>query len=98
MSHSLKGNVVLTYQGRLFVLDVEDLIKKIMEEAHGSLYSILPGATKMYHDLSNGYWWDGIKRDISAFVAKCPNCQQVKSEHLKPGGLTQIMDGPTCKW
>ncbi|WMV18648.1 hypothetical protein MTR67_012033 [Solanum verrucosum] len=40
--------------------------------------------TKMYHDLREIYWWDGMKRDIAEFVDKCPNCQQVKFYHQKP--------------
>ena len=39
-----------------------------------------------------------MKRDISMFVEECPNCQQVKAEHLKPGGLTQSIEIPTWKW
>ncbi|KAH0692437.1 hypothetical protein KY285_019534 [Solanum tuberosum] len=56
------------------------------------------GATKMYRDLREVYWWNGMKRDIADFVAKCPNCQQVKVEHQKPGGMTQEIDIPTWKW
>ena len=41
---------------------------------------------------------DGLKRDIAEFVAKCPNCQRVKDDHLKSSGFTQIMDVPTWKW
>lgn len=37
-------------------------------------------------------------RDVTEFVAKCPNCQQVKVEHLKPGGLLQEIQIPTWKW
>jgi len=39
-----------------------------------------------------------MERDIADFVAKCPNCQQVKVEHQKPGGMTQEIDIPTWKW
>ncbi|WMV58510.1 hypothetical protein MTR67_051895 [Solanum verrucosum] len=39
------------------------------------------GATKMYCDMREVYWWNGIKKDIAEFVAKCPNLQQVKDEH-----------------
>ena len=39
-----------------------------------------------------------MKRDIAEFVAKCSNCQQVKDENQIPGGLTQVMYVPTCKW
>ena len=65
---------VLRHQKRLCVPDMDGLRELIMEEAHGSRYSIHPGATKMYLDLREIYWWNGMKRDIEDFVAKCPNC------------------------
>ncbi|WMV54527.1 hypothetical protein MTR67_047912 [Solanum verrucosum] len=82
------GNGVLRYQGRLCVPDVGELRQHILTEAHNSRYSIHPGATKMYRDLREVYWWNGMKRDIANFVAKCPNCQQVKVKHQKPAGAT----------
>ena len=39
-----------------------------------------------------------MKRDITNFVSKCPNCQQLKVEHQKPGGMTQDINVPTWKW
>ena len=39
-----------------------------------------------------------MKKDIAEFVAKCTNCQQVKSEHQKLGSLLQEIQVPTCKW
>ncbi|WMV59547.1 hypothetical protein MTR67_052932, partial [Solanum verrucosum] len=83
------GDGVLTYQGRLCVSDVDGLREKILKEAHGSRYYIHPGATKMYRDLREIYWWNGMKKDIAGFVAKCPNYQQLKAEHMKPGGFFQ---------
>ena len=71
---------------------------RVLEEAHGYGYSILPGATKMYHDLREDYSWDGWKRDIAEFISNSPNFKQVKLEHIKLSGLTQIMDVPTWKW
>ncbi|XP_019264385.1 PREDICTED: uncharacterized protein LOC109242013 [Nicotiana attenuata] len=44
------------------------------------------------------YWWDGMKKDIAEFVAKCPNCHQVKIEHQKLGGLLQAIELLTWKW
>ena len=52
----------------------------------------------MYRDLQEVVWWNGMKRDIADSVSECPNCQQVKVEHQKPGGMTQEIDIPTCKW
>ena len=67
----------------------------VLKESHGYRYSIHPGAIRMYRDLREIYWWDGLKRYIAEFVAKSPNFQQVKVEHLKPSDLTQIMEVPT---
>ncbi|WMV54854.1 hypothetical protein MTR67_048239 [Solanum verrucosum] len=89
---------VISYQGRLCISDVDGLREQILEESHGSWYSIRPGATKMYCNLWEVYWWNGMNKDIVGFVAKCLNCQQVKAEHLKPGGLLQDINIPTWKW
>ncbi|WMV30081.1 hypothetical protein MTR67_023466, partial [Solanum verrucosum] len=89
---------VLRHQGRLCVPDVDGLRETIVEEAHGSRYSIHPGATKVYRELREIYWWNEMKRDIADFVARCSNCQQVKAKHQGPGGLTQDIDTPTWKW
>ena len=66
---------------RLCVPNIDELRKEITEEAHFSAYSIHPSSTKMYHDLKDTYWWNGMKRDIADFVSKCLTCQQVKLEH-----------------
>ncbi|KAH0650386.1 hypothetical protein KY284_030298 [Solanum tuberosum] len=77
------GDGVLRYQGQLCVPNVDDLREQILSEDHSSRYSIHPGATKMYRHLREVYWWNDMKKDISKFVAKCPNCKQVKVEHQK---------------
>ena len=46
-SFSLRGDGVLKYEGRLCVPDVDGLGVRILEEAHGSRYSIHLGSTKM---------------------------------------------------
>ena len=89
------GNGVLRYQGRLCVPDVGELRKHIL--VHKSRYSTHPDATKMHCYLQEVYWWNSLKRDIADFVSKCPNCQQVKVEHQKPGGMTQEIDILNCK-
>ena len=38
------------------------------------------------------------KNGHSGFFTKCPNCQQVKVEHLKSGDLLQEIQIPTWKW
>jgi len=52
----------------------------------------------MYHDLKTHYWWNGLKRDITDYAARCLTCQRVKTEHQKPGGLLQPLPIPVWKW
>ena len=84
---TIRADGVLRLQDRLCVPNVDGLRKKILEEAHSSRYSIHSGATKMYRDLRQHYWWRRMKKDIVEYVARCINCQQVKYEHQRPGGL-----------
>ena len=89
---------VLRIKGRVCAPRVDDLINTILTEAHSSRYSVYPGATKMYRDLKQHFWWSRMKRDIVDFIAKCPNCQQVKYEHQRPGGTLQRMPISEWKW
>ncbi|XP_070010139.1 uncharacterized protein [Nicotiana sylvestris] len=82
----------LRHQGRLCVPNIDGLRERIMVEAHTSRYSMHPGSTKMYHDLKEVFWWNNMKRDVADFVARCPNYQQVKAEHQRPGGLAQSIE------
>ena len=97
-SFALGDDDILRYQDRLCVRDVDDFQTKIIAETHGSKYSIHLGSTKMYLYIKQIYLWDGMKKDIEDYVAKCPHCHLVKVEHLKPGGLTQIIELSTFKW
>ena len=51
----LDNEGVLRIKGRICVPRTGDLTRLIMEKAHSSRYSILPGATKMYRDLKQHY-------------------------------------------
>ena len=89
---------VLRFGDRLCIPNIRDLKKTILEEAHNSKYSVHPGATKMYQDLKQLYWWEGMKRDITEFVSHCLICQQVKAEHQRLAGLLQQIEISEWKW
>ncbi|WMV30281.1 hypothetical protein MTR67_023666 [Solanum verrucosum] len=57
-----RGDGALHYQGRLCVPTVGELRQQIPTEAHNSRYSIHLGATNMYRDIREVYWWNGMKR------------------------------------
>ena len=78
--------------------EVKSIRESILREAHDSSYSTHPGSTKMYLDLKERYWWDGLKRDVAEHVAICDTCQRVKAEHQRLAGLLQPMKIPEWKW
>ncbi|XP_070037217.1 uncharacterized protein [Nicotiana tomentosiformis] len=95
---SIGEDGVLCLQGRLCVPKVDGLRERILDEAHNSRYSIHTGATKMHRDLRQHYWWRRMKKDIVKYVARCLNCQQVKYEHQRSGGLLHQITIPEWKW
>ena len=74
---------VLRLLGRICVPYIPELRREVMDECHKSKLSVHPGVSKMYHDLKRTFWWRSMKRDISIYVARCPTCQQVKSDQQK---------------
>jgi hypothetical protein len=88
----------LWYKNRICVPEDGNFRQTIMDEAHNLVYSIHPGSTKMYMDLKQKYWWNGMKADIARFVAHCDTCQRIKAEHQKPAGLFQPLPIPVWKW
>ena len=89
---------VLRVNGRVCVPNDATLRRQILDEAHSTPYTVHPGSTKMYQDLKQHFWWNGMKRQVAELVAKCLVCQQVKAEHQRPAGLLQPLDVPEWKW
>ena len=89
---------VLRFQDRVCVPSVPKLRRTILEEGHRSSLSIHPGATKMYQDLRQMFWWPGLKKEVNEFVLACLVCQKAKIEHQKPSGKLQPLEIPEWKW
>ncbi|XP_052486372.1 uncharacterized protein LOC128041087 [Gossypium raimondii] len=76
---TVNSDGVLCFRSRICVSNDEDLRQSILREAHGSPYTIHPDGNKMYRDPRELYWWPGLKREVTDFVARCLTCQQVKA-------------------
>ena len=79
--YALGNDGILRFQGRICVPDDAKVKKLILEEGHKSRLSLHPGMTKMYQDLKETFWWQGIKKDVAMFVSACLTCQKAKVEH-----------------
>ncbi|WVZ84900.1 hypothetical protein U9M48_031870 [Paspalum notatum var. saurae] len=95
---TLDDQGVLWFKGRLVVPRDMELRKKILDEAHTSMFTIHPGSNKMYQDLKQKFWWTRMKREIAKYVSECDVCQRVKADHLKPAGMLQPLAVPSWKW
>ncbi|WVZ80626.1 hypothetical protein U9M48_028085 [Paspalum notatum var. saurae] len=89
---------VLWFKNRLVVPKNMELRKKILDEAHTSMFTMHPGNNKMYQDLKQKFWWTRMKREIAKYVSECDVCQRVKADHLKPAGMLQPLAVPAWKW
>ncbi|WVZ76386.1 hypothetical protein U9M48_024363 [Paspalum notatum var. saurae] len=89
---------VLWFKNRLVVPKDMELRKKILDEAHTSMFTLHPGSNKMYQDLKQKFWWTRMKREIAKYVSECDVCQRVKADHLKPAGMLQPLAVPARKW
>ncbi|XP_071921751.1 uncharacterized protein [Coffea arabica] len=98
LDFKLGSEGVLRFRDRIVVPVDDGFRREILEESHRSRYTIHPGVNKMYHDVKELYWWDGLKKDVARFVQKCLICQQGKSEHQKHSGLLQPLEIPEWKW
>jgi len=89
---------VLWFKNRLVVPKDRELRNQILDEAHSSKLSIHPSSSKMYQDLKTHFWWTKMKKEITAYVARCDNCSRVKADHLKPARLLQPLSVLGWKW
>jgi hypothetical protein len=87
-----KHDGMLYFMDRVWIPDIGNVRKLILDQAHKSKYSIHRGADKMYKDLREFYRWPGMKQAVATYVGKCLTCSMVKAEHQRPSGLLQQLE------
>ncbi|WVZ76324.1 LOW QUALITY PROTEIN: hypothetical protein U9M48_024308 [Paspalum notatum var. saurae] len=85
---------ILWFKNRLVVPKDLELRKKILDEAHTSMFTLHLGCNKMYQYLKQKFWWT----QIAKYVSECDVCQRVKADHLKPAGMFQPLAVLAWKW
>nr|GEW52625.1 putative reverse transcriptase domain-containing protein [Tanacetum cinerariifolium] len=94
----LRNDRVLYYLDQIWIPLKDDVRTLIMDEAYKSKYSVHQRVNKMYYELTDRYWWPGMKKDIAMYVSKCLTCLKVKAEHQRPSGLLQQPEILEWKW
>ncbi|CAM8912599.1 unnamed protein product [Rhodiola kirilowii] len=95
--YEVRDGLVL-YKGRIRVpnsLAIKDLI---MHEYHDSLVGGHAGIARTLARIAAVFHWDGLRKDVAAYVGKCPICQQVKPLNVATPGLLQPLLIPEQIW
>ncbi|WVZ93918.1 hypothetical protein U9M48_039868 [Paspalum notatum var. saurae] len=95
---TLDDQGVLWFKNRLVVPKDMELRKRILDEAHTSMFTMHPSSNKMYQDLKQKFWWTRMKREIAKYVSECDVCPRIKADHLKPAGMLQPLEVLAWKW
>jgi hypothetical protein len=89
---------LLTYRDRLYIPNCDDLKRFIMDELHKRPYTGHPRYQKMITTTRKQFYWPGLKKDTTKYLAQCIECQHVKEEHRHPARLLQPLPIPKWKW
>jgi hypothetical protein len=73
--YQLSNDGLLTYKGRLYIPNFDDLKRFIMDEIHKISYTSHPGYQKMITSTKKRFYWTRMKKDIVDYLAKCLECQ-----------------------
>jgi hypothetical protein len=70
----------------------------IFREMHNVPYYGNPDYHKTIESVSSQYYWPGMNKEVVDFIAKCLECQKVKTEHRNPVGFLHPLLIPEWKW
>ena len=89
----LKGD-----NGRIWVLDREDLRWKIVELYHDTPITGHLGIAGTYELVTRGYQWEGIHEYITNYVHGCTTCIRAKKRNYKLHGVLKPLPIPEGPW
>ena len=95
IGYNLNEKGLLLYKDRLYVPNVPKIKLLILDEIHKTPYLGHPGYQKTITMLRKDYFWPNMKNELVEYIARCFECQQVKTEHQHPVGLLQPLPIPS---
>ena len=88
-SYTLFEGVIFKTSGQVVLPEEESLRTLAISEAHDGKMSGHFGYEKTLEKVRRFWEWEGLARDVRAYVRSCPRCQQVKHATRKSPGLLQ---------
>jgi hypothetical protein len=94
----LEEDGILLFQNNIYVPNSQELRNLVLKEMHNVPYVGHLGYQKIITDVRGQYFWPGMKKDVTNYLARCMECQKVKAKHRHPTGLLQPFPIPEWKW
>ncbi|GLB45293.1 putative retrotransposable element tf2 155 kda protein type 1-like [Lyophyllum shimeji] len=89
---------VLMFRGRIYVPNIPELRRRIVEQHHDSRVAGHPGRWKTLELVSRSYWWPQMSRYIGSYTSTCDLCQRTKVRRQLPMGQLHPLPIPEGRW
>ena len=89
---------LLTFRGRIYVPNIPELRRRIVEQHHDSRIAGHPGRWKTLELISRNYWWPQMSRYVGSYTSTCDLCLQTKPRCQLPMGQLHPLPVPAERW
>ncbi|GLB43872.1 putative retrotransposable element tf2 155 kda protein type 1-like [Lyophyllum shimeji] len=89
---------ILMFRGRIYVPNIPELRRRIVEQHHDSPVAGHPGRWKTLELVSRSYWWPQMPRYIGSYTSTCDLCQRTKVRRQLPMGQLHPLPIPEGRW
>jgi hypothetical protein len=96
--YEINEDGLLVHKNRIYVPSSGELRKLVLKEMHNVPYSRHSSYQKTITAVKRQFFWTGMKKDVSDYIARCMECQRVKAKHRHPMGFLQPLLIQEKKW
>jgi hypothetical protein len=96
--YEIKEDGLLMYKNRIYVPSSGELRNLVLKEMHDIPYARNLGYQTKITTVRSQFFYSGMKKDVSYYIARCMEFQKVKAEHRNPTGLLLPLPIPEKKW
>jgi hypothetical protein len=96
--YELKEDGILRYKGKVYVPNFGEMKNALLKEMNNVPYVGHPRYQKTIAAIRIQCFWPGMKKEVANYIAKCLECQKVKTKHRHPTGFIQPFPIPEWKW
>jgi hypothetical protein len=95
---TIEEGIVHDKERRRWVPDTDSLRMDLIKNFHDPPHVGHPGMRKTQDLILRGYFWNGIRKDITKYIRSCSTCQQMKVFLAKSSGLLNPIPPASSPW